>query len=297
MTVRDSIKVIRRVVKSMLICCSLSAFVACFSFLAKDKSQTVHKGMTTVPNFVAKWLGDVRISQKSTGMINASFWDRLISVAQGIKDVKGDATLSNNTRQKKIAGIITRCAARPYKEDGSSKPSSAEYTTNKIALSHVQVSMTGVNGDYNHYRTIALNGTPDRAISILTSDVLNNLLATPYSAIQAGDLGENFYVDGMVFSDFKVGQQFQICKGKCNTENSQPAVIFQITESITPCGNLCKLRFINDDKIEPKQRIKRCTSFLEYLGKEDGFRGWYAKVLSPGLVNVGDEITMYGVSR
>ena len=62
-----------------------------------------------------------------------------------------------------------------------------------------------------------------------------------------------------------------------------------------PCGNLCKLPYINDPNIPtPKERVARCMNFLEPLDKKDGLRGWYAKVILGGVINVGDSLEVVG---
>ena len=75
----------------------------------------------------------------------------------------------NDPNQNK--GKVIRTAARPYQTSGGSIPSSRHYTTRKPSLPMIAVSEKGVMGDYNHYRTVALKSTANRAISILTSDV------------------------------------------------------------------------------------------------------------------------------
>lgn len=37
-----------------------------------------------------------------------------------------------------------------------------------------------------------------------------------------------------------------------------------------------------------------CLNFLESLDKKDGLRGWYAKVIQGGVINVGDSLEVIG---
>ena len=70
------------------------------------------------------------------------------------------------------SGQVLRTAARPLQQStGGSIPSSRYYTTRKDSLPMISVDKPGVVGDYNHYRTVALKSTVDRAVSILTDDV------------------------------------------------------------------------------------------------------------------------------
>eukprot|EP00543_Licmophora_paradoxa_P018242 CAMPEP_0202460936 /NCGR_PEP_ID=MMETSP1360-20130828/46689_1 /ASSEMBLY_ACC=CAM_ASM_000848 /TAXON_ID=515479 /ORGANISM="Licmophora paradoxa, Strain CCMP2313" /LENGTH=150 /DNA_ID=CAMNT_0049082799 /DNA_START=106 /DNA_END=558 /DNA_ORIENTATION=+ len=145
-------------------------------------------------------------------------------------------------------------------------------------MATITLTPEGVAGDYNHYRTQALASTPDRAISILTTDAVK-FVRTLYSNSQDGDLGENILIDGIHSRAIKVGERYRF---------GEIAVV-QITEPIEPCANLCKLPYINDPTItQPRQRLERCKHFINKLDSYDGLRGWYAKVIQPGDVKVGD---------
>lgn len=61
----------------------------------------------------------------------------------------------------------------------------------------------------------------------------------------------------------------------------------------SPCrSDLCNLPFINTELLEPRQRIEKCQSFIEKLGIDDGFRGWYARVVVPGRIMPGDSVEL-----
>ena len=78
-------------------------------------------------------------------------------------------SVSNSRDSKQLQGSVIRTAARLHQK--SSVPSSRQYTTRKPSFPLIRVSEEGVSGDYNHYRTVALRSTRERAISILTKDV------------------------------------------------------------------------------------------------------------------------------
>lgn len=162
-----------------------------------------------------------------------------------------------------LRGKVIRCAARSYHQE-TSKPSSNRYTTRKNEYPLLHVNPQGVTGDYNHYRTVALNSTHNRAISILTTDVMDILKAYNYEEVQNGDLGENILVEGLSYDYFKIGEQYELGKN----------LLVEITERIAPCANLCKLKFINQDDLSPKERINRCVDFVNRLDDVDGKRGW-----------------------
>uniref|UniRef100_A0A7S2A1V4 MOSC domain-containing protein n=1 Tax=Ditylum brightwellii TaxID=49249 RepID=A0A7S2A1V4_9STRA len=195
---------------------------------------------------------------------------------------------SKTTTSTTTKGTITRIASKPYQPDGSSKPSSRTYTTRKESYPKAQLSKHGIVGDYNHYRTIALDNTLDRAVSILTEDVLDICKNSVYGEIQDGDLGENLCLDGFKYDSFQIGSR--CCIGH------QDGIILEITEPIVACANLCKLQFINRESSSPKERIQKCTEFIDFLNQKDGLRGWYAKVVDlgkdDGFICVGDEVKL-----
>lgn len=208
---------------------------------------------------------------------------------------------NNSTSNNNGTGVVIRLAGRAYNAT-SSTPASRDYTTRKKSFPKINVTKQGIQGDYNHYRTVALKSTPDRAVSILTSDVMASLRATyPSYSLQDGDFGENIYIDGISFHYFQVGKQYKFeteskssqagdGKKKNNGGDSSSAVIVEITEPIEPCANLCKLRYINDESLSPGDRIKRCQDFIIHLDRYDGYRGWYAKVIQEGIIGLDAQI-------
>ncbi|KAL7496885.1 hypothetical protein ACHAWT_004992 [Skeletonema menzelii] len=236
--------------------------------------------------------------------------------AFGIKSSKQPIT-SDDTKSKSnnSQGQVIRTAARPLQASGGSLPSSRHYTTRKPSLPMVSVSEKGVSGDYNHYRTVALKSTADRAISILTHDVSSYIqtldggsFAKSGNGYTDGDLGENVLVKGVDFSFFKVGGRYRFSQKSSNSsdnasstsssslvESANEDVIIEITEPMEPCANLCKLPFINDPTLSSaRERVAKCQRFIAALGVKDGLRGWYAKVLTGGVIRVGDSVSLLG---
>ena len=222
---------------------------------------------------VGAWLGDLLLRPGADATATV-----VVAVSDGKEEDRMplDDSLLNEKEKSKQVGRIIRTASRAYNRD-TSKPSSREYTTRKEARSSIVISAQGVEGDYNHYRTVALQSTLDRAVSILTTDSMDFLRSMHPSGLD-GDLGENLYVDGVAHTSFRAG----------GTVSIGDNVLLVITEPIEPCANLCKLPYINNDKLTPKQRIEKCQDFISQLDVSDGLRGWYARVLQPGIVRVGD---------
>lgn len=210
-----------------------------------------------------------------------SWLESVLNGGNGVSKKKSSGDVEEDESETRAtSATVTRLAARKYQENGASKPSSREYTTRKDSCSSIKANAHGVENDYNHYRTVALKSTSNRAISILTIDVMTALSrALTFSSACDGDLGENILINGMAFDEIQINQQYVV-----------GSVVLQVTEPMIPCANLCKLSYINDESLQPKERIARCQALLQFLDQPgDGFRGWYAKVIRPGEVTVGDE--------
>lgn len=210
------------------------------------------------------------------------------------QDIREKSIIADNSSSGTGAGVIVRVAAREY-DPVSSKPSSRQYTPRKAEFPSVQITKAGVNGDYNHYRTVALKSTKNRAVSILTQDVMNSLRSTYKSYnVQDGDLGENILVAGVSFDFFRIGECYQFsCPDSEDAADTEKAVIVEITEPMEPCANLCKLSYINDSSIKPSDRIERCQGLIGFLNRFDGYRGWYAKVHRGGVVETGAAVSHF----
>mgnify|MGYP001401192983 CR=1 FL=1 len=82
--------------------------------------------------------------------------------------------------------------------------------------------------DYNHYRTVnkKLNGTNDREVSLVTTNIYDNLKIVP--DVQYGDMGENFtlyFINNLILKD---GLIFQFGND----------TIIQLTVRTIPCFRL-----------------------------------------------------------
>ena len=211
----------------------------------------------------------------------------------------GATTKANSVTKEspsQTRGKVTRTASRPYQVGGGSIPSSRLYTTRKDSSPSIQLTSEGVMGDYNHYRTVALKSTGDRALSILTEDV-NSLVKTINNGFYAnnyrdGDLGENVLVDGVDFDFFKIGKTYRFTSQPEGAAASPDDTMITITEPMEACANLCKLPYINDYVSKPKERIAKCKGLIEALNQMPGLRGWYAKIIHPGTIRVGDRVAV-----
>jgi MOSC domain-containing protein YiiM len=195
---------------------------------------------------------------------------------------------------------IVRLGAKPYQHSGGGLNST--YTTRKHSYGSVLVSAHGVAGDYNHYRSVALKNTTDRAVSIVTRSTLDFVRANGYP-IQPGDLGENLLLDKAAVNDgggdeasligaaLRPGTMLHVVGAASSTSRSG-SVVLQISEPMAPCANLCTLPCIQnagDGAATPRQRVEACQELLQLLDAHVGLRGWYARVLQSGDLRVGDQ--------
>lgn len=137
----------------------------------------------------------------------------------------------------------------------------------KKPVQEAVITKNGVSGDYNNYRQEKLGGTPDQAVLIMTVDKLQYLNSLGWP-IKHGDLGENFTVAGISYNDFKPGSKFKIGSD----------VVIQVTKACQPCSNLGCLSYVGKEKVK---------EFIQLMRDQ---RGWYARVLSEGIVKQGDPI-------
>eukprot|EP00587_Corethron_hystrix_P006959 CAMPEP_0113315462 /NCGR_PEP_ID=MMETSP0010_2-20120614/11120_1 /TAXON_ID=216773 ORGANISM="Corethron hystrix, Strain 308" /NCGR_SAMPLE_ID=MMETSP0010_2 /ASSEMBLY_ACC=CAM_ASM_000155 /LENGTH=282 /DNA_ID=CAMNT_0000171967 /DNA_START=45 /DNA_END=893 /DNA_ORIENTATION=+ /assembly_acc=CAM_ASM_000155 len=278
-----------RTINRVFIISSIFIHVAAFSNNFLEEQRNYIKCRTVLSASVNSNEPSYSISETTRPVIKnwESWWHEMLHTANINKERNRKKLLTiYGTKKDYIVGTIIRCAARSYRGDAST-PSSVAYTTRKDNMPQISVSTSGVIGDYNHYRTVALSSTHDRAVSILTDDVhkiLNNM-------IQPGDLGENILVSGVAYDFFKVGSRYSI-RNDSGGRSFNQEVILEITEAIVPCMNLCKLSSINNMDIVPEARVSRCQSFLEKLAMDDGIRGWYAKVIGSGTIYLGDKIEL-----
>ncbi len=134
----------------------------------------------------------------------------------------------------------------------------------KVSTPKLNVHIEGCEGDFNEYRTKHKHSTNDRALSLITNQLLDTFADEGWPVLP-GDLGENITVAGDI--TFEIGQVYSI-----------GTVILQITEDIEPCNKLLYLPYVGRDKK---------SMFIKML---KGRRGWYAKVLSEGVVVPGDKV-------
>ena len=143
-----------------------------------------------------------------------------------------------------------------------------EFGLPKAPVPSLRVTSAGAEGDYNRWRTKQAQGDPDQAILLLTREVLDALVKEGWP-VKAGDLGENFTVDGIVESALQPGVRLRA-----------GTLLLEVTKACDPCDEVYSLPYIGPE---------RGPAFVRTLV---GRRGWFAKVLEGGTVITGAAIQL-----
>jgi hypothetical protein len=153
---------------------------------------------------------------KLNGWLEDAFTSLGLDFALEKLKFKSNVRQSDDSDPKLKQGTVIRTAVKGYDKE-SSQPSAKFYTTKKESRGDIILAPEGTKGDYNHYRTVALSSTPDRAVSILTTDVIKMLKEAGWKDVGDGDLGENVYIDGIDYTFFQIGKRykFQTKSAKC----------------------------------------------------------------------------------
>jgi len=141
------------------------------------------------------------------------------------------------------------------------KPNRAnEHGIPKTSVISAILSKSGIEGDYNNYRTIKKDQNPDMAVLVYPIETIHELNDEGWP-IMPGDMGENFTISGIPHSHFSPNQQYQIGES-----------LIEISFECDPCQNLSVLPYVGKTKI---------NEFIKTLMHR---RGWYARVLKEGPI-------------
>ena len=130
----------------------------------------------------------------------------------------------------------------------------------KLAVPRLIVTLDGVEGDYNRWRTEKAAGDPDQAVLLLEEENLTALRAEGWP-VRPGDLGENLLVGGLSGADWRVGARLRIGE-----------VVLELSKPCDPCVVLYGLPYVGLD---------RGPGFIRTL---KGRRGWFARVVRVGTI-------------
>ncbi len=136
----------------------------------------------------------------------------------------------------------------------------------KHAIEEATLSAGGVVGDFNRDRHEEHHDDPAKAILLLPLETIEQLDREGWP-VRPGDLGENLTTEGIPYAALAPGTRWTV-----------GAVEIEVSARCDPCTVLYGLPYVG---------TARGPEFLKTL---IGRRGWYARVVRPGRVRVGDPI-------
>ena len=143
----------------------------------------------------------------------------------------------------------------------------------KRAIDRVEVTPRGLAGD--SFRHPRIHGIPKRAILLITDEGLDEIRAMGFD-VYPGALGENLTTRGIDRRAVRIGQQF--CCG---------AATVRITELRVPCNTIRVYGKGIDRAIFDAPAMQGDPSSPVW-----GLSGFYASVMEPGVVSVGDPVAL-----
>jgi MOSC domain-containing protein YiiM len=134
----------------------------------------------------------------------------------------------------------------------------------KYAVEQAEITVQGVVGDRQNDRRH--HGGPQRAVSLYSLELIQALQAEGHP-IDIGTTGENLTISGLDWAALQVGDQ--LCIG--------PRVCIEITDYAAPCKTITA--------------SFRDGAFKRISHKvQPGWSRLYARVLTEGIVQTGDEV-------
>ena len=136
----------------------------------------------------------------------------------------------------------------------------------KHQVQRTEIEVNGVRGDKQ--RNLKVHGGPQRAVSLYASERIAALQAEGHP-ISAGSTGENLTISGLDWERLEVGTRLRIGE----------LVEIEITGYAAPCDNIAA-SFCDEQFVRISQKV------------HPGWSRLYAKVLSPGEVQIGDSVDL-----
>jgi MOSC domain-containing protein YiiM len=159
-----------------------------------------------------------------------------------------------------MTGIVLRTSIKPRTPGQRGLP--------KPSVPSLEVTPRGAVGDFNNYRAGQMPDDLDQALLLLTEEVLHDLQSEGWP-VQPGDLGENLTLAGVPERMLAPGVTLRIGD-----------VLVEVTLACDPCTTLYGLPYVGRERGP------------EFLRRLNGRRGWYARVLQPGLVTPGSPVVL-----
>lgn len=135
----------------------------------------------------------------------------------------------------------------------------------KLPIGEATILVTGIDGDYNRFRSEKKAGIGTRAVTLFSLEIIHQLQKEGHS-IDVGTTGENITVEGVDWSSLSAGTRMMI--GDAMLELSEPTA---------PCSKI------------GKSFVKGAFSRIDH-DLEVGWSRWSASVIDEGHVEVGSQI-------
>lgn len=145
-------------------------------------------------------------------------------------------------------------------------PPPGEHGIQKPNRPELSVTAQGVDGDFNRFRTEKLAGDLDSALLLIPIETIRGLNAEGWP-VRDGDLGENITTEGVAYDALAPEGEWRI-----------GTVVARTTRACEPCHYLHDLPYVGTAR------------GAEFVRTMIGRRGWYARVVTPGRIRVGDPI-------
>ena len=138
------------------------------------------------------------------------------------------------------------------------------------------VMMTDVSVDGDRHRNTLVHGGPVKAVLMVSAEYIDELAARGFPVFY-GALGENLTVSGLSPGTWRAGQRYRL---------GQDALI-ELTKLRSPCFNLDVYGpSIKDELYDLHCKAGDATS------PHWAYGGFYARIIRPGLIQAGDEVTL-----
>jgi MOSC domain-containing protein YiiM len=134
----------------------------------------------------------------------------------------------------------------------------------KLPVPHAYIDLGGVAGDSQADRRH--HGGPDQALCLYSLEVIEGLRAEGHP-IFPGAAGENLTVAGIEWAGMEAGTRLAVGEA-----------LVEVTFATTPCAK--NAQWFADGYFNRMHQAKH-----------PGWSRWYARVLRPGTVRVGDPVT------
>jgi sulfite oxidase len=163
-----------------------------------------------------------------------------------------------------VGGRIVQLSLKPREGRSRGLP--------KRPVPELFVTLEGVQGDFNRWRTEKASGDPDQAVLLLSEETLADLRAEGWP-VQPGDMGENLTVAGLPAEALRPGVRVHVGE-----------VVLEVSKACDPCTILHTLPYVG---------LERGPAFLRAMA---GRRGWFARVVQGGTIRTDAAVEVVGMA-